>query len=68
MTRIRIASLAGDNSNESHLVLSEDADKARTVLRAFGSMQDARSYGMAVVDMDEKAEQAFPEKSERKGS
>jgi hypothetical protein len=65
MDRIRLASITGDDSNESHLVLKENESKERAVLRAFPNLNDARLYAFALVDALPDCEQGFPAKTER---
>jgi hypothetical protein len=65
MDTIRIAAVAGDESDRSHMAIREKADGSRTIVKDFASLDKARSFCEAMVELSSDLEQGWPVKEKR---
>jgi hypothetical protein len=65
MRTIQLASIAGENGPESHLVVEKGEDGSRKVLKAFPSLDKGRSFAEAMVELSADCEQGWPEPKPR---
>jgi hypothetical protein len=65
MKTLRLATIAGAEDDQSHLVIAEDESGERTILTAKASLDTARIYCEVLIDNVEGFQAGFPEKKTR---
>jgi len=65
MDTICIASITGDESDRSHLAIREKTDGERVIVKDFPSLDKARSFCEAMVELSSDLTQGWPEKEKR---